>query len=454
MSEKQKKQALLFLLDLLYVIVIGLFFALVWYRYYAAHLWIEPFFAKGNYVMVGVYALIYLMMGRLYGAFDHRNARISEVIYSNAVGVVITHFLMYVLTCFLMRHLPPVGPILMLTAGAVAVSIPWAWLCKTYLKHAMPAEKTLLLYDNENARQNGAMIIRKMSWRFQLLAQAEVIDDCAAAIALIDELKPEAIMMCGIHSSPRNTLLKYCISRGIPVFVRPNIGDFLVNSATEMQMANLPVMLCQSANPGFLYAFVKRFMDIVLGLVGFVIFSPFMLVAAICIKAYDGGPVLYSQVRLTKDRKPFKVYKFRSMRVDAEKDGVARLATANDDRITPVGKVIRAIRVDEMPQIFCILKGDMSIVGPRPERPSIADDYEKDMPEFALRLQVKAGLTGYAQVYGKYNTEPYDKLQMDLMYISRLSLVTDLKIILMTIKILFMPESTEGIAEGKTTAQK
>ena len=177
-----------------------------------------------------------------------------------------------------------------------------------------------------------------------------------------------------------------------------------------------------------------------------------MLVTAIAIKCYDGGPIFYKQLRLTKDRKEFYVYKFRSMRVDAEKDGVARLAQTNDDRITPVGKIIRMLRIDEMPQLWCILTGDMTIVGPRPERPEIAAKYEEEMPEFALRLQAKAGLTGLAQVYGKYNTTPYNKLQMDLQYIGSMGLVTDVKLIFATVKILFMPESTEGVSEGKTTA--
>ena len=193
---------------------------------------------------------------------------------------------------------------------------------------------------------------------------------------------------------------------------------------------------------------VKRVMDIIIALIGLILTSPFLLITAIAIKAYDGGPVLYKQVRLTKNGREFKILKFRSMKVDAEKDGVARLSSQNDDRITPVGKLIRACRVDELPQLFNILKGDLTCVGPRPE---IAAQYVKEMPEFSLRLQVKAGLTGYAQVYGKY-TEPYDKLQMDLMYVSKMGIVTDLKIILATIKILFMPESTEGIAQGQTTA--
>ena len=177
-----------------------------------------------------------------------------------------------------------------------------------------------------------------------------------------------------------------------------------------------------------------------------------MAVTAIAIRAYDKGPAFYKQVRLTKNGKKFEILKFRSMRVDAESDGVARLAGENDDRITPVGKIIRACRLDELPQLFNILKGDMTIVGPRPERPEIAAQYEEILPEFNLRLQVKAGLTGLAQVYGRYNTEPYDKLQMDLMYINQMSFVKDLRLIFATIKILFIKDSTQGTAEGQTTA--
>jgi len=177
-----------------------------------------------------------------------------------------------------------------------------------------------------------------------------------------------------------------------------------------------------------------------------------MIITALAIKLYDRGPVLYKQTRLTQGRKEFEILKFRSMRVDAEKDGLARLASTSDDRITPVGKVIRAIRFDELPQLFNILCGDMTIVGPRPERPEIAEQYEEDVPEFGLRLQVKAGLTGYAQIHGKYNTEPVDKLQMDLMYINNMSVVEDVRLIFSTIKILFLPESTEGVAVGATTA--
>ena len=188
-----------------------------------------------------------------------------------------------------------------------------------------------------------------------------------------------------------------------------------------------------------------------LSALGCIVTSPIMLITALCIKLYDGGPVFYTQDRLTRDGKVFKVYKFRSMKTDAEKDGVARLAGEHDDRITPVGRVIRKVRIDELPQLLNILNGDMSIVGPRPERPELASENEKIMPEFRYRLKVKAGLTGYAQVLGKYNTTPYDKLRLDLMYIEQYSLLLDIKLILMTIKILFIPESTEGVKDDNSS---
>ena len=212
-------------------------------------------------------------------------------------------------------------------------------------------------------------------------------------------------------------------------------------------------MSVRRAEPTPEYLFTKRVFDILISGAGIIILSPLFAGTALAIKLYDHGPVFYKQVRLTKDRREFRILKFRSMRTDAEKDGVARLSTGDkDDRITPVGKFIRACRLDELPQLINILKGDMSVVGPRPERPEIAAQYEKDMPSFSLRLQVKAGLTGYAQVYGKYNTNPYDKLQMDLMYINKMGIIEDLRLMFATIRILFLPESTEGVAQGATTA--
>ena len=199
---------------------------------------------------------------------------------------------------------------------------------------------------------------------------------------------------------------------------------------------------------------MKRILDILISGIALLLFSPLMLGIAIVVKS-DGGEILYRQVRLTKDGKPFQILKFRSMRQDAEKDGIARLSTGeHDERVTKTGKFLRRFRLDELPQLFNILKGDMSLVGPRPERPEIVEQYEKEFPDFRLRLQAKAGLTGYAQVYGKYNSTPYDKLQMDLMYIAHPSIIQDIKICFATIKTLLLPDSTEGVEKNSLTAQE
>ena len=259
--------------------------------------------------------------------------------------------------------------------------------------------------------------------------------------------------MAGVNSQCRNGIAKYCKEEDIPGFFLPHVGDVIMQEAQHIQSFDSPVLFVQRSYLRPEYAFVKRAFDIFASLLGIIILSPLMLITAAAVKLYDRGPAIYKQVRLTKDGREFEIYKFRSMRVDAEKDGIARLSSGDhDDRITPVGKIARKCRLDELPQLFNILKGDMSIVGPRPERPEIAEEYYRKMPDFRLRLQVKAGLTGYAQVYGKYNTDPYEKLEFDLLYINHMSVLTDLQLMFATFAILFLPESTEGIEEGKTTA--
>ena len=202
------------------------------------------------------------------------------------------------------------------------------------------------------------------------------------------------------------------------------------------------------------YVFMKRTADIVISLTGLVLFSPLLAATAAAVKLYDGGNVLYSQVRLTQGGKRFRIYKFRSMRMDSEKDGVARLAEKNDDRITPIGKIIRDRHIDELPQLFNILKGDMSVVGPRPERPEIMELYIQELPEFEQRLQVKAGLTGYAQIYGTYYSTPREKLQMDMKYLENASLSEDFRLLLATARILLFGEKTDASGKKHSSVEK
>lgn len=452
-SKQQRQEATLFLLSTLLVLFDTALFSIVWYRYYR-YLNVLQFFAKGDYCVIALCIGVYIFLAKLYGGFDIDTSSSSDLIYSHVVALILSGCFSYVLLRLLIRLSFNVLPLLMVFAGMLLAMILWAVIAKRIIRKLFPPKATVLVFENPEAREDGEIILKDLPENFTMKASICASDGMESVCAQLAEVAPEVVMLCGIPSSSRNDIMKYCIGHNIEAYVRPNIGDFLIKGAHPLQLSNLPVLLCRRSSPSVWYLMVKRLMDIVLGLIALVLFSPFMLVTAVSIKLYDHGPILYKQVRLTKDRKPFYVYKFRSMRVDAEKDGVARLASQNDDRITPIGKIIRSLRIDEMPQLFCILLGDMTIVGPRPERPEIAEQYEQEMPEFALRLQAKAGLTGYAQVYGKYNTTPYNKLQMDLQYIGSMNLITDIKIILATVKILFMPESTEGIAQGQTTAKK
>jgi len=228
----------------------------------------------------------------------------------------------------------------------------------------------------------------------------------------------------------------------------------MVRGAKNISLFDTPLLLVKGTGLTPAQRVGKRFMDIVLCSVAMVVAAPIMAVVAVAIKLEDGGPVFFKQKRMTRGGREFDILKFRSMIVDAEKYAGAVLATENDPRITKVGKFIRATRLDEIPQILNILKGDMSIVGPRPERKVIADEYCKDIPEFPYRLKVRGGLTGYAQIYGKYNTSAYDKLRLDLMYIENYSLLLDIKLIILTLRIIFSKESTEGIDVAQENKKK
>jgi exopolysaccharide biosynthesis polyprenyl glycosylphosphotransferase len=316
---------------------------------------------------------------------------------------------------------------------------------------AVSPKKSVVIYDVRSEFEN---LINEYGLDKAFKVQSVMpVEDCIKDVRAIGDA--DTVFLSGIHSHDRNIILKYCVNHGIEVYVIPRVGDVIMSGAKKMHMFHLPMLRVERYNPSIEYLILKRLFDIVASSVAIIISSPIMFVTAVAIKVTDGGPIFYKQIRLTKDGKEFYITKFRSMCVDAEKDGVARLSTGrNDDRITTVGRFIRRFRIDELPQLFQILQGYLSIVGPRPERPEIAAEYEKEMPEFHLRLQAKAGLTGYAQVYGKYNTTPYDKLQMDLMYIANPSICEDLKIMFATAKILFTPESTDGVETSQVTALK
>ena len=443
------KRLLIRMIKLLNIVMMTVPFMVAWYLFYSKQTAV-PYYIKGEIVIISLFVVLYVIYAHIYDAFWISLNRISELIYSQALSAFIADAIMYVVICLLIKKIPAIWPMILIFAAQILLSALWSANAHKFYFSTHKPRKTGVIYDQREGLEN-LLNEYGLNKKFEVVHISSV-DDCINKN--LDQLKSlEVVFLCGIHSHERNIILKYCIANDVQVYVIPRIGDVIMSGATQMHMLHLPMLRVNRYAPTAEYRWTKRIFDVVVCGIALVVLSPVMLITAIAIKLTDGGPVFYKQCRLTQNGKKFDVLKFRSMRVDAEKDGVARLSTGDkDNRVTAVGKIIRKVRIDELPQLINILKGDMSIVGPRPERPEIAAQYEQELPEFALRLQAKAGLTGYAQVYGKYNTTPYDKLQMDLMYISKPSFFEDLRIIFATVKIILIPESTEGVAEGQTTA--
>ena len=448
MDRSVKKDICLRLAKIFHILVLAALFGLCLAYFYAerideAH--------KLAFVLTGgaAYFILFDLLGRIYDVYAVGTYRVSRLLYSQILTLFLSVGCAYFVLCVaFLSFINPV-PIILLFVLQSVWSIIWTLIANRIYFKMIPPHKTLVIYDND-AELYKLDEIKNSKMKFELVKYVKISENTASISGEL--LGMDVVFIVGVESEIRNLLAKECIAKNIQCYIMPRVGDVIIAGADRIHNFSVPFMMIQHAAPNIEYLFIKRTFDIIVSLIGIILLSPFMLITALAIKIYDGGPVLYKQVRLTKNYKKFNVLKFRSMRTDAEKDGVARLSSANDDRITPVGKLIRKIRFDELPQLFNILRGDMTIVGPRPERPEIAEQYEKEIPSFGLRLQVKAGLTGYAQVYGKYNTEPYDKLKMDLMYINKMSVSEDIKLMFATVKILFLPESTEGVAEGQTTA--
>ena len=454
MNTNEKNHIRILILKLIHFGLTLITFYIAWllFRYHTLNVQVARGFRYNYFVLLGYGALL-LFFNRAYNSYLLGYARIRM----NAFMQFLSQFFSVVLIYFAVSigwnkfHNPLV---LLLSLGVqVVIDIIWSYYANWYYFKLNPARKTILIYRNAMDKKRFGSIHGKPSERLYQITkeykyQGDRFEDVEGVLEGFD-----AVFVTGVNSRCRNGILKYCKMNNIPGFFLPHVGDVLMQEAEHIQAFDSPVLYINKTVIKPEYAFVKRMFDIVSSFCGIVVLSPIMLLTALAIKMYDGGPAIYKQVRLTKDEKEFEIYKFRSMRVDAEKDGVARLSTGDkDDRITPIGKFVRKCRLDELPQLFNILKGDMSVVGPRPERPEIAKQYYETLPAFRLRLQVKAGLTGYAQIYGKYNTEPYEKLEFDLLYINHMSVFTDLKLIFATIAVLFMSDSTEGIKEGSVTA--
>ena len=445
------KRTILFFASMINVCMMTALFSYSWYHFYADMMYTYRFYRRGNYVVLALYAVLLFFFSNMYGSLKIGRFRRIEVLLSQYLSLFLTNVVMYVVIALLaFRFVTPFYLFVVLLAEMLVSTIWNVIVIKLYNRIFQPW-KILLVYGERPA----ADLVYKVEARRDKYA----IYDAVNINEGMEQIKKrildfQAVIIGDIPAVERNDVLKYCYAKKVRAYVIPKISDIILMGADRIHVFDTPFMLSRGYTLSFDQRFGKRTLDIILSVLLLIAASPFMLLTALAIKLYDHGPVFYSQVRCTKGGKEFAIYKFRSMIVDAEKKGGVQLAKEHDERITPVGRVIRAARIDELPQLFNILKGDMSFVGPRPERPELIEEYSQEMPEFVFRMRVKAGLTGYAQVYGKYNTTPYDKLKLDLFYIENYSFWTDMKLILMTVKTIFKPASTEGIEQEQTNALK
>ena len=437
------------LLKLANVALVTLPFTLVWLLYYIRMVLMYPSVYRASGIIV-MFVVLYAFFGRAYEAFLVSLKRVSDMFYAQALSILFADGFMFLVMWLMSNRFPDLPPAVGAMAAQIVLSALWCRGANRWYYAHYARQKTGVIFDMRRD-------VEDMFGQYNMEQKFDVqftcsVEECLNRPEMLDDLT--SVFLCGVHSHERNIILKYCVANGIVVYIIPRVGDVIMSGAKKIHLFHLPMLRVDRYNPNPEYTLAKRVLDVALSVFLLTLFSPILLVTAVAIKLQDGGPIFYKQTRLTKDGKEFRMMKFRSMVVTAEDDGVARLSTGKeDDRITKVGRFIRACRIDELPQLFNVLGGSMSLVGPRPERPEIAAEYEKELPEFALRLQARAGITGYAQGYGKYNTSPYDKLQMDLMYISRPSIIEDVKILFATMMILFKRDSTEGIAPGQVVAQ-
>ncbi len=440
------KRLINFIACVLLVIVETAIFAYVWYTFYSK----DPtgaavFYRRGNWAVIGIYMLFMFFFTKSFGGYKIGFLRISDVCLSQLLAVFCSNVVVYIEICAILRQYVNIAPLLLLCVMELVIIFPWVYLCRLLFTRLFPPRKMLVVFDERSPKE----IIEKINARPDKYNICEAINVSKGKEKVLRKVHEyDAVVLCDIRANIRNDIMKYCFEHEIRNYITPKLSDLIIMGSEGIYLFDSPLLLSRNQGLTADQLLVKRIMDIVISTILLVVMMPFMLIVAVLIKLYDGGPVFYYQNRLTRDGKIFRMIKFRSMCIDSEKDGVM-VASKNDSRVTPIGRFLRQIHFDELPQIINVFKGDMSFVGPRPERPEIADLYKEKIPEFGFRLKVKAGLTGYAQVYGKYNTTPYDKLKLDLTYIENYSVFLDIKIILGTFKVLFQKENTEGFDENK-----
>lgn len=376
------------------------------------------------------------------GLYSIERKRFAEIILSTVVTVLCTFVFVLALSFFIQEFSYSRSVIVLCSVLQVIMLIGWRYL-GWRLEQKLHRRRTVMLMGTAEECDhvyNRLRLQPQLNLKLKYICTDIEQSDWRKAAENID-----VIILCPeMRHRYKVAVINYCHENGKTALLIPNTYEIFCTGAALDKIDDIPVFRPQSLYPSLEVRTMKRLLDIIVAGIGFICALPFMIVTAVAIKIFDPGPMLYSQIRTGKNGKEFRVYKFRTMRVDAEKYTGPMLAQENDPRITKLGRFLRAVRLDELPQIWNVVIGDMSIVGPRPERPFFVEQFTKETPEYAYRHNVKPGITGMAQVYGKYNTTAFDKLVYDLMYIEKCGILTDLAIIIQTVKVLFTKSATEG----------
>ena len=433
-----------FLVRVLYVV-------LMFFTFYAYYLFEDDVLrdeltrvSRISVILLSTFMVVIIILIKAYGGYDIGGKRTRETVLSMCLSVTLTDIITYIQLCVMYKK---VVSILLLIMAVCTQYLITALMTKTAnVVHfaCNPPQTLLIIYGDESKKDMVCHKLKRYQNRFRIKKimrydEAEMHRSIRAN---------SAVMLVDVPPERQEYIIGYCYKREKKVYYLPNLADILINNAHHELIDDISFFRNEHRNLTVEQRFVKRVFDIIVSLTGIIISAPIMLIEAIAVKCEDGGKILYRQERETINGKKFKVWKFRTMIENAEKGNQAVLASENDPRITKVGAFLRKTRLDELPQLFNVLAGYMSIVGPRPERESIAQEYYKDLPEFQYRLRVKAGLTGLAQIVGKYNTTPKDKLVLDLIYIENYSLRFDFKIVLQTLTVFLLPEKSEGFANN------
>lgn len=447
MGGHQKKRSALAILAmncLLFLLLIGSFIGFM--SIYNPHL--RLFYRRITAIIVVTFTVMYAALGKSFGGYAVGKEQSQTIIFSLAVRVLVTNIVAYIEFVFMSYRrnsretILPVSEEIGMLCVVFAVQLVWIILM-TVLGNRLyfrlnPPERCCLLTSSRDALVHVMGKLQKFRLRYKIVTVADYRDPEVKHIIA----GHPAVLFHGVPANDRVQLVEYAYHLNRNIYFSAEIPDILTRYSRTTIVDDMPFMELSSDRITLEQRFIKRAMDIVISALGLLVLSPLMLGCAAAIKLCDGGPVFYRQDRVTNDNKVFSIFKFRSMAPGV--GNIHRSASVNDDRITPVGRFLRKYRLDELPQLINILRGEMSLVGPRPEMVNNVQKYLGELPEFTYRTRMKAGLTGYAQIEGKYNTSPRDKLIMDLMYIENYSLWLDIKLIIFTVRVFFKKDSTEG----------